>query len=92
MKLTPDCNEVTARLWAPLHRITLTMREKIGMQIHLLTCPSCRAYQETFAWVSQTLDQVPDAPAFSAAYKMPPATRTLLKAAMVEELPGSKKT
>ena len=86
MKLTPNCHEVTTRLWSPLHQIDLSTRERIGVQAHLLVCPRCRRDQRTFKWILKTLEQVPESPALSVSYKMSPATKTRLKTRIAEEV------
>ena len=81
----PDCSEVTARLWSPLHQVILSTREEAGLQAHLLMCPSCRRYQKTFEWILETLEQVPEAPALSIRYKMPTAAKARLQTKIDEE-------
>ena len=82
----PDCDETTQRLWSQLESENLSLKQKIGLALHLSTCKSCKEYSKTLSWVSQTIAQIPESPKLSPAYQFLPSDKEQMKSTIGKEL------
>jgi hypothetical protein len=63
-----------------------TFRQKIGLKLHLLVCSKCSDYSKNLNWVSETLNDVADAPALDATYKIRPGFKSEIRVAIEKHI------
>ena len=56
-KLTPTCQVVTQRISESLDGRKLTLRERIGIKLHLLGCELCERYRKQILMIQDLLSR-----------------------------------
>ena len=54
------CRQAT-RMISESHERPLDLQEKVGLKVHLLTCPHCRRFQRNCETLSEMMKQFRDA-------------------------------
>ena len=85
--VVPDCEEAAHRSWLQLRALPLSTRQVLGLKMHLLVCRDCSTYQKNLAWVSETLNDIAEAPPLDGGYKLRPVFKDELRKAIDLEKP-----